>query len=190
MPRPGRALVYLGVVILVLNMALLEVIQGDASAVASAARILGPAQDAAQNAGADDRYSIRSTFLGLGLLTLAPVYFAWLIWKHPERLIGDILSRCDPRPVPSEVGYPPSVHMYKGWVAFIFGFVGGYFVANFTPIVLKSIIWVDWEWQITIVLAVSVLVVGTIAYFKGALSRNIVAGAVGILVGLLGVLLM
>jgi hypothetical protein len=62
-------------------------------------------------------------------------------------------------------------------------------VGFITPIVLNNTFHVDWTVQIRIVLAALVLVAGTIAYFKGALTGKIVVGAVGIWVGLLGLYL-
>jgi hypothetical protein len=61
---------------------------------------------------------------------------------------------------------------------------------NFTMIVLYATFSVRWDLQIALVFAILVLVAGTIAYFKGALSRNIVIGAMGICVGLLGNILL
>ena len=59
---------------------------------------------------------------------------------------------------------------------------------NFTMIVLYATFSVRWDLQIALVFAL--LIAGTIAYFKGALSRNIVIGAMGICVGLLGNILL
>jgi hypothetical protein len=48
---------------------------------------------------------------------------------------------------------------------------------NFTMIVLYATFSVRWDLQIALVFALLILFAGTIAYFKGALSRNIVIGA-------------
>jgi hypothetical protein len=61
---------------------------------------------------------------------------------------------------------------------------------NFTMIVLYATFSVRWDLQIALVFALLILFAGTIAYFKGALSRNIVIGAMGIWLGLLGNILL
>jgi hypothetical protein len=178
MPRTSRALIYLGTVILTLSMTLVFFTQ------------CGNASNFCPLGTQSGEPSPRSVWTGLGFVFLAPVYLVWLVWKHPGRLSGDEPGASEPQPSTSLESYPPGVHMYGGWVAFILGFVGGFFVGNFTPIVLYVTFSVNWGLQITLFFAVLVLVAGTIAYFKGALSKNIVVGAVGIWVGLLGALLL
>ena len=174
MPRTSRVLIYLGTVILTLSMTLVFFTQ------------CGTEGNFCPLEIQSGEPSPRSVWTGLGFVFLAPVYFAWLVWKHPGRLIGDEPGASQPQPSASSESYPPGVHRYGGWVAFILGFVGGFFVQNFTPIVLYATFSVRWQLQIALVFAVLVLVAGTIAYFRDALSRNIVMGAMGIWVGLLG----
>jgi hypothetical protein len=176
MPRTGRALMYLGSVILVVGYSLFfmnvrEVPFGETEAFTQ--RVVG-------------------SNVALGILFLGPLYLAWTAGKHQERLIGDD-SDSSSQSTASE-DYASGGQDNQGWgvlgVGVLYGLLG--YFATLIPYmrVISSSISLprfgpNWGTVVLMVVVVSIAIASgvSIRYVRGTLSADMVKLLVGAVVG-------